>query len=272
LFPIQGEQIVDTLTFVLEKTDEPHVKLVPSQDTISDAMWEEFAHNITRESGLRPTPAETLVGRWQRGEGAAVIQDGHIVGHASIVEIYCETNRRKFGAALGIATALLPDIDVWKLATSWTAPQWRRRHIQMQLTKILQGQCAQKSLFTAVAIGLAGSPAIAKFGWHIIGWSTVPFASSLIGIPISGHEDRVEVRWWPPPDVVRYEGPHLFPLDNTGHDWAHFGHLWVSSTPIAKELDQRLRTVLNNNLDRWRHASITVFTGTPQSLLNFFRE
>lgn len=263
---------MDTLTFVLEKTDEPHVKLVPSQHTISDAVWEEFAHNITKESGLRPTPAEMLVGRWQRGEGAVVIQDGHIIGHASIVEIYCETNRKKFGKALGTASALLPSIDVWKLATSWTAPQWRRRHIQTQLTMILQGRCARKSLFTAVAIGLAGSPTIVKFGWRIIGWSTIPFTSSLIGIPISGYESRVEVRWWPPPDVVRYEGPHLSPLENTGHDWAHFGHLWVSSTPIAKELDRQLCTVLNNDLDRWRHASITVFTGTPKSLLNFFQE
>jgi hypothetical protein len=127
-------------------------------------------------------------------------------------------------------------------------------------------------LFSAVAIGLAGSPLIVKFGWRIMGWSTAPFMTSLIGIPVSGYEDRVRTRWWPPPDVVRYQGPHISPGQDGGHDWDRFGHLWVSDIGVAKDLDEQINTLLDGNLDRWRHASITVFGGTRRSLLNFFSE
>ncbi len=263
---------MDTLTLSLQDAGDRLVKLVPTGEVVTDEMWAEFARRITAESGLRPTPAATLAGRWRRGEGAVALEHGRIIGHTSIVEIFCETNRAHFAQALGLDATQLPGIDVWKLATSWTAPQWRRRHIQTQLTAMLQSRCAQKCLFTAVAIGLAGSPMIAEFGWRIIGWNDAPFTSSLIGIPISGYADRVETRWWPPPDVVRYNGPHISPHDDHGHDWAHFGHLWVSSIEIAHELDDQIRALLDNDLERWRHASITVFTGTPKSLLNFFQE
>lgn len=264
--------MANTLTFRVRDAGQRYVDLVPASDPPEFKMWQTFAAKITDESGLRPTPAEALIGRWERGEGAVLVHKGEIIGHTSVVEIFCATNRIKFANALGIDVGRLPAIDVWKLATAWTHPDWRRRHIQTQLTRALQDRCARRSLITAVAIGLAGSPLVADFGWRIISWTGLPFMTALIGIPVSGYEDRVETRWWPPPDVVRYNGPHISPYENANHDWAHYGHLWVSSPEIAQQLDDAFFALLGGDLDRWRHASITVFGGHPKSLLNFFQE
>ena len=261
-----------TLTFQVRDAEQRCIDLAPAASPPTFEMWQAFAGKIIDESGLRPTPPEALIDRWARGQGAVLLHEGQIIGHTSLVEIFCAANRKKFTDALGIAVEQLPAVDVWKLATSWTDPDWRRRHIQMQLTRALEDRCAGKYLLTAVAIGLAGSPLIVEFGWKIVSWAGLPFMTGLIGIPASGYEDRIEARWWPPPGVVRYNGPHLSPYEDTGHDWARYGHLWVSSPEVARELDDAFCALLDGDLDRWRHASITVFGGHPKSLLNFFQE
>lgn len=264
--------MANTLTFQVRDVEQRHIDLVPAAGPPKPEMWQTFAGRITDESGLRPTPPEALIGRWARGEGAVLLDGEQIIGHTSVVEIFCAANRARFADALGFNVEQLPAVDVWKLATAWTHPDWRRRHIQTRLTRALQDRCARQSLITAVAIGLAGSPLVADFGWQIVSWAGLPFMTALIGIPVSGYEDRVEARWWPPPGVVRYNGPHISPHEDTGHDWARFGHLWVSSSEIAGELDDAFFALLGGDLDRWRHASITVFGGHPKSLLNFFQE
>jgi hypothetical protein len=143
----------------------------------------------------------------------------------------------------------------------------------LQLTPALQQRFgASECLYFAVAIGLAGSPMLEKLGWRIVGWSKIAYASSLIGVPISGFEDRVEERWWPPPHMVRYEGEHVSPCEDSQHEWDHFCHLWVSSVPMAMELNDQLSTLMSGDLRRWREACITVFTGGKKSPLNFFNE
>jgi len=269
---------VEPLTFSFTETSpKEHVKLftVPVA-SISDEMWREFAQYTIAESGLRPTPASVLAERWRQGYAGVVAKDDLIISHTGFTEILCRAKRSKFSDALGVDPARLPSIDVYKLTTAWTRPAWRKRGIHLQLTPALQRRFGtSECLYFAVAIGLAGSPMLAKLGWRIVGWSKIAYASSLIGMPMTGFENRVEERWWPPADMVRYEGEHISPYDcyeDNSHEWDRFCHLWVSSVPIATELNDQLSTLMNGDLCRWREACITVFSGGKKSQLNFFNE
>jgi hypothetical protein len=266
---------LEPLTFSFNQTPPgEHVKLFPVPVvSITDEMWQEFAQHTIEESGLRPTPARVLAERWRQGCAGIVVRNNLIISYTSFTKICCQANRSKFSNALGVSPARLPSMDVYKLTTAWTRPAWRRRGIHLQLTPALQGQCGtSRCLYFAVAVGLAGSPMLEKLGWRIVGWSEIAYASSLIGMPISGFEDRVEERWWPPPDMVRYEGEHISPYEDNSHKWNRFCHLWVSSVPIAVELNDQLSTLMNGDLHRWREACINVFTGGKKSQLNFFNE
>ncbi len=251
------------------------MKLFPAPvASISNETWQEFAQYTVEESGLRPTPARVLAERWQQGYAGIVVRDGLIISYTSFTNIFCQTNRSRFSHALGVDLARLPSMDVYKLTSAWTRPAWRRRGIHLQLTPALQKRFGEpsKCLYFGVAIGLAGSPMLEKLGWCIVGWSKIAYASSLIGVPISGFEDRVEERWWPPADIVRYEGEHISPYEDSQHEWDRFCHLWVSSVPIAMELNEQLSTLMGGDLRRWREACISVFTGGKKSQLNFFNE
>lgn len=264
---------MEPLTFSFTETSsKEHVKLFPlSVASIPDEVWQEFAHHTVEESGLRPTPAGVLAERWRQGYAGVVVKDSCIISYTSLTEIFCQANRGKFSGALGVDPDRLPSIDVYKLTTAWTRPAWRRRGIHLQLTPALQRRFGvSKCLYFAVAIGLAGSPMIEKLGWRIIGWNGIAYTSSLIGVPIAGFEDLIEVRWWPPPEVARYEGPHISPSRDGVHEWDRFCHLWVSSTALAEEMNNQLSMLVNGDLRRWREACIAVFTGRPGSLLNFF--
>jgi hypothetical protein len=245
---------------------------------ISEAMWQAMADHIAQETagGLRPTPANVVAGRWQQGNAAAVIYDGCIIAYASLVPILCSTNQHKFTQALGTALDLnqLPAVNVYKLATVWTLPIWRRKGIHLQLIPALlkQGNSTREYLHTAVAVGLAGSPMMAALGWQIVGWNELPYASSLIGFPVKGFEALVELPWWPPAGMQPYNGPHIDPRQNTSHNWGRFCHLWMANVPRAIELDRQLAQLMKGDLRRWREVCIAVFTGRRESPLNFFRE
>lgn len=264
---------MEPLTFSFTETSpNGRVKLFPLPvASNSDEMWQEFASYTIEESGLRPTPPSVLAERWRRGYAGIVIKDNRIISYTSLTEIFCQANRSNFSDALGVDPARLPIIDVYKLTTAWTRPAWRRRGIHLQLTPALQRRFGgSKCLYFAVAIGLAGSPMIEKLGWRIVAWSEIAYTSSLIGVPIAGFEDLIEVRWWPPPEIARYEGPHISPYENSTHGWDRFCHLWVSNVALATEMNNQLSTLVNGDLRRWRQACIAVFTGRPGSLLNFF--
>ncbi len=255
------------------------VQLTPLDPvSISEEMWQGLAQHIAREqaSGLRPIPASVVAGRWQQGNAAAVLYDNSIIAYASLVLIFCPANRHRFSQALGteIDRNRLSAISVYKLAAVWTHPNWRRRGIHLQLIPSLLAQrhTAPPRLYTAVTVGLASSPMMAALGWKIMGWSEIPYTSSLIGFPVKGFERLVETRWWPPAGMLPYDGPHIDPRQNTTHDWSRFCHLWVANMPLAIELDNRFARLVKGDLRRWREACIAVFTGRRESPLNFFQE
>jgi hypothetical protein len=270
---------MESLAFSLADTlPAEHVKLFRLRGAlISEEMWDELAYHVTEEkgTGLRPIPASVVSERWQQGYAAAVIKDNHIISYTSLVPIYGQANRSKFSAALaGVDRARMPDVEIYKLATVWTHPAWRRRGIHVQLTPALMNHCnaSNNCLYTSVAVGLAGSPMMVKLGWRIVGWSEIAFTSSLIGMPIKGLEDRVERRWWPPAGMRPYDGGHITPDQDTTHDWNRFCHLWVSSAPLAIEANRQFSAMMKGDLRRWREACIAVFTGRRESPLNFFQE
>lgn len=252
-----------TYTFI-EAPGQKHVELVTAAaNTLTGSGWQTLAAAIALEASLTAYPAPVLANRWQQGYAATAIEAGEIVSYTSVVPVYSEASRRRLGAIIGVEAGQMPAIDLFEFATGWTRPDCRRKGISLQLRqKLLKRFSSLNCLHISVSIGLGASPILERLGWRLVGWSDIPFVTSLIGVPMAGLEDKIGVGWSPPPELKRYEGAHLSPRQDTGHPWAEFCHFWLSNPALASELNRQLSALVKDDLDRWREAVVAVLT-TP---------
>ena len=265
------------LTFSFTETSTAErVQLFPTRVMdIPKSSWQEFAHYTAQEKSLRPSTADTLAERWQQGRAAVAIQDRLIISYVSLVPVFYPNTRIDLGAELGIEPERLPSIDIDGSSTGWTHPDWRRRGINMQLRhKLLERFNQPNRFYVGVTVGFGASPLLDKLGWRIVAWRDIAYTSSLAGIAIAGFEDAVGSGWHVPPGMVKYQGEHVSPYQDTDHEWKRFCHLWVSNPSLAKKMDRQLSTLLNDALDRWQQAIINVFSVQPGSpwTLHLFQE
>lgn len=250
-----------TYTFV-ETPGQKHVELVAAAaDTLTAPGWQTLAESIAQEASLTAYPAPVLARRWQQGYAAVAIEADEIVSYTSVVPVFSETSRPQLAALIGVEAGRMPAVDLFEFATGWTRPDCRRKGISLQLRqKLLERFSRPNCLHISISIGLGASPILERLGWQLVGWSKIPFVTSLIGVPTAGLEDKIGLGWSPPPELKRYEGEHLSPRQDTAHPWTEFCHFWVSNPALASELDRQLSTLVEAELRRWREAVVTVLT------------
>jgi hypothetical protein len=250
------------LTFSIANGVNGHANLIPvPYSSISEQMWQEAAYNINLEKGLRHYPGQVLAERWQQGLASVAVKDDCIVSYISLVPVLCQETWPTFCTEMGIDLCAAPDIDVYGGATGWTHPAWRQKGISTQLRlPLYERLSAPNCLYICMTVGVGASPLLAKLGWRVAAWSQMPYVGSLMGVPITGFENLVGSAWWAPPDMTRYEGPHIVPGQDTAHDWPRFYHLWVSNAALAADMDKQLREMAHGDLHRWHQAVIVAFT------------
>lgn len=246
-------------------TESPHQKYVElmtaSANHLTEPAWQSLAVSIAQEASLTAYPGPVLAHRWQQGYAAIAIESDEIVSYTSVVPVYSETSRRQLAALIGVEAGRMPAVDLFEFATGWTRPDCRHKGISLQLRqKLLERFSRPNCLHISISIGLGASPILERLGWQLVGWSKIPFVTSLIGVPTAGLEDKIGLGWSPPPELKRYEGEHLSPRQDTGHPWPKFCHFWVSNPTLAGALNQQLSTLVEAELHRWREAVVTVLT------------
>lgn len=259
---------MDPLTFSFtEPVTAERITLAPAPDTsIPDEAWRELARNVAREENLRPSTAGVLSGRWQQGLASVAVRDGQILSYVSLVPILYEDTRPRFSAEIGVDVDRIPDMDMYGSSTGWTHLDWRRKGINSQLRTPLYRRCLGPCCFyIGVTVGLGASPVLVKFGWRIMAWSEIAYASGLAGVAIANSEDQVQSGWRVPPGMDPYEGPHVSPDQDPDHDWSRFCHLWVSNVSMARELNDQWATLMGGDLARWREVVLSVFAARPGS-------
>ncbi len=257
--------LLEPLTFSFQDGAGERVELYPvPPSVVSERMWQDLAERSGREKSLIPYPGRVWCRRWEQGYAAIVAKDDEIISFISLVSIFGPAEREQFADVLHLHPTRLPAIDVFTFTGAWTDPRWRRHHVSIGLRPALLKRFGQHSYVGISGMAGLSSPVLAKLGWHILAWERAPFVSSLIALPKEGYADWIEQGWEPPPGLVRYNGPPV-PADDKSHPWGKFCYLWVWNTPLAAELDERLCTGMNGDLERWRQASLNVFT-RPDSL------
>ena len=256
---------MDPLTFAIgdEVISDDNLHLTPcSLCDISEVMWDELAAKIACERTLIPYPADVLARRCQEGYAATAICGEHIVSYISLVPIVEHvTGAHSWMAVtadLGLDPEALPSSDVYEFTSSWTDPAWRRRHISMALRPPLVERYLKSHVLGLSGMAGLASPVLARLGWQIIAWNTVPFVSSLIAAPLKDFPAQAAWGWRPPEGTKLYQGPHI-PLDDPIHPWHQFCYCWVSNPAIAVDLEQELAALLHNDLNRWRSAVVAAF-------------
>jgi hypothetical protein len=253
---------MNPLTFSIANGVNGHANLIPvPYSSISEQMWQEAAYNINLEKGLRHYPGQVLAERWQQGLASVAVKDDCIVSYISLVPVLCQETWPAFCTEMGIDLYTAPAIDVYGGATGWTHPAWRQKGISTQLRlPLYERLSAPNCLYICMTVGVGASPLLAKLGWRIAAWNQMPYVGSLMGVPITGFENLVGSAWWAPPDMTRYEGPHIVPGQDTAHDWPRFYHLWVSNAALAADMDKQLRKMAHGDLHCWHKAVIIAFT------------
>ncbi len=253
---------MDPLTFSVANGVNGHARLAPvSESSVSEQMWQEAAYNINLEKGLRHYPGQILAERWQQGLASIAVKDNCIISYISLVPVLCRGTWPTLCADMDIDLGAAPDLDVYGGATGWTHPAWRQKGISTQLRRPLYERLsAPNRLYICLTVGMGASPLLAKLGWRIVAWSQMPYVGALMGVPVTGFESLVGSAWWAPPDIERYEGPHIVPGQDGGHNWPRFYHLWVSNTDVAADMDKQLREMVHGDLHRWYRALIMAFT------------
>jgi hypothetical protein len=259
---------MDPLIFTLhsEVTGDQGCSLIPyPQCDISEVMWEELAAKIAEVNNLDPYPASILAGRFHEGYAAVTVYNGHIISYLNLSPIVQHMpgahSWEVVTAALDVAPFALPMTDVYEFTSSWTDPAWRGKRIGVAMhPPLLERHLKGNTLMLSVMVGLA-SPILARLGWQIIAWDTIPFVSSLAAVPSREFPAQAAAGWEMPKG---YQGPHI-PLDHPTHRWDQFCYCWVSSPDIALRLEQELADRMHGDIARWRSAVVSAFT-QPESL------
>ncbi len=245
--------------------DDSSLDLLPCADcAVAEPLWAELAAAMAREVTLISYPPALLAERWQAGYAAVLVWQGQIISYVVLVPIACRVappgalhSWTRYYAAARLGAANLPSVDVYQSASGWTAPAWRGKQINLLLRQRLRAHyLAGQSLGVGGMAGLA-QPLLARLGWQILGWSTTPFVSSLIGMPLAGFEGHAAAGCPAPAGVAPYEGPPIG-LDHPTHPWSQFCYFWVSHPAIAYRLDGELAELCHGDLRRWRLAVIEV--------------
>ncbi len=231
------------------------VELRPLTDvTIPQAVWQRFEDVTRQERGLMEYDSDTLRERFERDQAALVWHDGHIVAYISVVPAL-DAARRDLLKGL-LSTAVLPTTDVYIGISGWTHPQWRRRGLASGVRRWLYGRYMRAGNLVVVStIGMGGSPVVSKLGFRLVGWSQLPYVTSVEG-------------WFRPPDdwyvlgqgwqriagLIPYDGPHRTPADDPDHEWAKYSHFWVSDEILAQPVDAQIAAAVGGDLYRWRDS------------------
>lgn len=264
---------MEPLVFTLygETTGERGCTLIPyPQCDISEAMWEELANRIAEVSNLDPYPPAILAQRFQEGYAAVTVYGGHIISYLNLSPIVQRAPGAHSWTIVTAASGTIqiepPNIDVYEFTSSWTDPAWRGKRIGVAMhPPLLERHMQGDSLALSVMVGLA-SPILARLGWQILAWDTIPFVSSLAAIPASEFPAQAAVGWLMPKG---YQGPHI-PLDHPTHRWDQFCYCWVSNRDTALHLEQELADKMHGDLTGWRSAIVSAFTQVESShILSF---
>ncbi len=256
---------MDPLTFSFVETEEKrHVQLhqIPAH-TIVESTWQNFGQNVAAEPFLVSYPEAILAQRWQQGYAAIAVKDYEIISYTSLIPIFSDPTRQKLSQAIGLHPEQMPYINMYRAATGWTHPDWRQRGLSQQLRHhLLKRFSGPNHLFMSIARGLGAGPVLTKMDWQMISWSKIAYVSSLIGLPEAGLTDKLG------PDMKRvdlkpYTGPPLSPSNST-HPWNSFCYFWVSNIPLAMELNYQLAKLMEEELQNWREAVVTVLNGRPK--------
>ncbi len=232
-------------------------------------MWAELARELACQSSLIACSAEMLARRYEAGYAAVAVWKGQIVSHVAMVPLGCRETA--FGAAHSWATLFaangrmerLPSLDAYESASGWTAPAWRRKGISLALRRLLLAHYVDDGNLAVGGTAGGALPVLARFGWHVLGWSTTPFVSSLIGMPVAGFEDRAALGRPAPVGLTRYEGPS-FSADDPAVARSGFAYFIVSDLRLARHLDRELAEICRGDLHCWRLAILDV-AGRPDA-------
>jgi hypothetical protein len=233
-------------------------------------MWEELANRIAEVSNLDPYPSAILARRFQEGYAAATVYGGHIISYLNLSPIVQRAPGAHSWAIIPAASDTVqiapPSTDVYEFTSSWTDPAWRGKRIGVAMhPPLLERHLQSDTLALSVMVGLA-SPILARLGWQILAWDTIPFVSSLAAIPASEFPSQAAVGWLMPKG---YQGPHI-PLDHPTHRWDQFCYCWVSNRDTALHLEQELADRMHGDLAGWRSAVVSAFTQVESShILSF---
>jgi hypothetical protein len=267
---------MEPLAFVASRVEDQGVDLAPCTASAIDAgAWDEFAACVAREPSLISYPGCVFRGRWERGSAAVAVHDGHIVSYTSLEAAYDATFREQLAATWRHVNGSLPPIDLYEFATGWTDPAWRRNDVNLALRReLLSRFCAPHMLCVGVTLGLGAAPVLTRLGWSVLAWSQIAYLSSLIAVPLPGHEDGLGTGWLFPGGLRLYEGSPLTYAPHAGHPWGQFCHFWVARAGLARTLDERLCASAGGELAGWRNAIVRARTAVPAPFwkLSFYKE
>lgn len=236
-------------TFAIRNQSTTDIKLVPQPDLQPpDTAWAQLEEALRSEDGVVNRSRDELYARWLRGDAAIAVEDtGNIVGHVALYPILAGLQRTRIEQWL---LRRLPQPDVYVGITGWTHPNHRQQGIGLQLRQAFYTPNINHGrLIIGTALGLGGSPLVAKYGFTLIGWDQIPFVSSLEGW-FDGHRYYIPGHGWQTFDhLTAYNGSSEPPPH---HDWNAHAHFWVSDSTLAAQLNADLQHLLDDDLAHWR--------------------
>lgn len=262
--------------FMVKRSDERAAHLTPCDDgALVPGAWDEFADCVAGEPTLVAYPASVFRARWEQGCAAVALDDGHIVAYTSLMPAFDAALRGRLAAAGYPGAALLPEVDLYEFVSGWTHPGWRRRDVSLALRReLLECFSAPNVLCTSVALGLGASPVLTRLGWAIVPWSQIPFASSLLAVPLAGYEEVLDKAWLMPERQQVYNGPPLVYEPGSTHPWKDFHHFWVARLALALSLEEQLCIAADGDLRGWRDALVRMHIAAPSPcwVFSFYKE
>lgn len=224
---------------------------------IPDNAWQQLADNMANDPAVVPIRPCVLAARWQQNMMAVVLHEGRIISCVSLIPLYHEAMRRQLETIL--ERPLLDTIEVYEVMSLWTAPDWRHNGIaQALLQQFYAASLSSNTLLISVCIGLGAGYVLAKLGWRLIGWESLPFLTSCIGWMLEENNSFYNVRR---AQFIatrgkrkRYNGRHIPLCEFEQHRWEDYYHVWVSDSEGAEKLNTHIAEVLNGQLSVWRYA------------------
>jgi hypothetical protein len=254
---------VDTLTYTATLHGESvALRRVPIL-SLADVVWQEFADNIAQERHLIAYPIQVLSRRWEQGYAAIAIKDDEIIGYSSVVLNFSEAIGIRLSQEVGVEHTRMPQGNIYKMASGWTHPAWRKQGVFLELRRrLLEHLSGPQNLYISTTIGPKAPFLLARLGWQVLGWGEIAYVSSLIGWFEPGRLYQVGGGWRPlaAPGMKPYEAEPISPDRNPAHNWEGFYHFWVSNIPLGLAKNRQLSILLNGDLRRWREAIMAVFS------------